>query len=113
MAISHDGIGQVCVTLYCDDSITQGVPCCLSADNHVTACAYEDEFCGIVVNAKNSLANVIIQGIVTVPYSGETPNIGFDYLAGDGQGKVTVVSDAPKYTIFSVDTVNKTVTFLL
>lgn len=113
MAVSFEGIGQLCLTLKTLGTVQPGDPCFITDNATVAACGEEESFFGIVDRVDEGLASVIVRGIVTIPYSGTAPNLGRDNLAPDGNGGLAQYSDASELTVISVDKVNQTVTILL
>lgn len=113
MAISYEGIGQVCVTMRKDDDVTAGMPINIFKNDCVSTADVEDSFVGVVAQVQDSYASVIVRGFVTVGYSGNNPNVGICQLLADGNGKVTCNAEGNTYLVTKVNTTDKTVTFLL
>lgn len=113
MFINFDDIGQVCVTFRGDPNTTVGAPCGLSRERTVELAGEGESFIGKVVSIRKQIANVVVKGFVTLPYSGTAPGVGYVSLAGDGAGAITVCDDGRAYLVVDVDTVNKTATILL
>lgn len=113
MAISYDGIGQLCVSMNFEGTIKTGTPCVISKSNIVKAAENEQAFCGIVGNVSGSLANVILRGFVTVGYNGDAPWVGPCAMVADGSGKVTRNEEGNTYLVVNLNTTEKTVTFLI
>lgn len=111
--ISYQSIAQECVSFYEESHIPAGQPCKMHAADTVTKALKGEAFIGIVVNSRELLANVVVRGFVTVKYSGDDPTVGMVGLCGGDNGTVAVSETAPTYLVVSVDTKEKTVTFLL
>ncbi len=113
MAISFEGLGQLCVTTNCSSTVTPGIPCRISTNKIAVACAEGEAFAGIVANVRESTAGVIVRGFVRASYSGSAPAIGYVGLMADGAGNVTYSADAHEYLVVEVNIANKTVVFLM
>ena len=115
MKLSYEGIGQWAATFACD-GVSAGQVVKVSGNGTVAKCADNDGFEGAVLSvARDGKAcSVAMGGMVTVSYSGTAPTAGWNTLAADGKGGVTVVSDGGKgYLAVEVDTTAKTVTIVL
>ncbi len=113
MAISYEGIGQVCVTMRADQNVTAGMPINIFKSDCVSPADVEDSFVGVAAQVHDAYASVIVRGFVTVGYSGSSPNVGICQLLADGYGKVTCNAEGNAYLVTKVNTIDKTVTFLL
>ena len=111
--ISYQSIAQECISINEKAHIPAGQPCKMYAADTVAQALKGEPFIGIVVNSRELLANVAVRGFVTVKYSGDAPTVGKVGLCGGDNGTVTVSETAPTYLVVSVDTTEKTVTFLL
>ena len=87
-----------------------------SASRSIKASA-ESNFIGVCVTERNDLAGVQTDGYVELHYSSTAPGTGMVYLVADGNGGVKVPSSSSNamkaYKVLKVDTVNKTVGFIL
>ena len=117
MSISFNGIGQKLVTFKSSGTVNAGEPVKLSANGTVAACTAGDAFAGIATcKASDGYIGVIIEGFVTLKYSGNTaPSVGWQCLCGDGSGGVAVDADEAGCDCLcvDVDTTGKTVTFMI
>lgn len=113
MAISFEGLGQLCVTTNCNNTVTPGIPCCIGTNKVAAACSEGQNFAGIVANVRGSTAGVIVRGFVSAPYTGANPTTGYVGLAADGTGAVCVNAEARTYLVVEVDIATKTVVFLM
>lgn len=113
MYYSYEQIGMVCATFCCDDSVEVGQVCLMSGNDSVSIADDLSNFDGVVVSKRGTCAAVAVRGFVTVPYTGETPYPGSNYLLADGLGGVCAATEGKRYLISHVDSINKTVTFLL
>lgn len=113
MAISFDSIGQECVTVTSNNTISENIPCKFSSSRTVSACADGNAIHGICIRQEGSLVTLQIKGFVTLPYSGSAPTVGFCSLAAAASGKVKKLENAKEYLVVDVNTTNSTVTFLL
>ena len=104
MSISYEGIGAWCATFAAGTGAEEGKVVKVSANGTVSKCAANDGFCGVVAAMGRD-----------VPYSGETaPAVGWNLLAADGNGGVSVVtSGGHSYLAVEVDTTGKTMTIML
>ncbi len=113
MAISYEGIGQTCVTLRKKNTVTNGCVCAMAENNCVGISEEDENIIGIAAAVKGDYVSLIVSGIVTVPYSGTAPGVGICPLAGDGSGNVKYSTEGINYRVLSIDTKNRTVTFIL
>ena len=116
MNISYEGIGQWAATFACD-GVTEGHVVKISGSGTVAKCAAAGSFDGVVlsVGRDGKACSVAMGGMATVSYSGNSaPAAGWNTLAADGDGGVSVVSTGGKsYLAVDVDTSAKTVTIVL
>ena len=97
MNVSYEGIGQWAATFACS-GVSEGQAVKVSGNGTVAACAENGGF----------------DGVVPVSYSGTAPTAGWNTLAADGKGGVTVVSEGGRsYLAVEADTAAKTVTIVL
>lgn len=115
MTYSYEGIGQVVATFMAGEPVAEGQIVQISATESVGTCAAGDAFCGKVkVAARDGKScAVVLRGMVTASYSGNTPNLGWCEMASDGQGGVSYKSGARAYLVVDLDPDAKTVTFML
>lgn len=113
MAISYESIGQKCITLEYTGTLNPGEPCTISASSTVAASSEGDHICGVVTGTRGGFAGVIVEGFVTLPYTGTAPACGYTKLSAAGSGKVKADANGTEYAVFAVDTANSNVTFLL
>ena len=115
MNVSYEGIGQWAATFACS-GVSEGQAVKVSGNGTVAACAENGGFDGEVLSvARDGKAcSVAMGGMVTVSYSGTAPTAGWNTLAADGKGGVTVVSEGGRsYLAVEADTAAKTVTIVL
>ena len=106
MNVSYEGIGQWAATFACS-GVSEGQAVKVSGNGG---------FDGVVLSvARDGKAcSVAMGGMVTVSYSGTAPTAGWNTLAADGKGGVTVVSEGGRsYLAVEADTAAKTVTIVL
>ena len=112
---AFEGIGQWAATFACE-SVEAGHVVKVSGSGSVAECASGDGFDGVVlaVGRDSAACSTALGGMVTVSYSGESaPAAGWNELAADGNGGVTVKSGGKQYLAVDVDTDAKTVTIVL
>ena len=115
MNVSYEGIGQWAATFACS-GVSEGQAVKVSGNGTVAACEENGGFDGVVLSvARDGKAcSVAMGGMVTVSYSGTAPTAGWNTLAADGKGGVTVVSEGGRsYLAVEADTAAKTVTIVL
>lgn len=115
MKISFEGIGQWAATFACGGELEEGQVVKVSGNGAVGACAEGDSFCGVAmaVDDDDGACAVIMGGMVTVPYSGSNPALGWSALCADGIGGVQANTAGRKHQVVDVDTTSKMVTFVL
>ena len=113
MKYSYEGIGQWAATFACADAAEDQVVK-ISGNGEVSACADGDKFCGVVISISRDgqACAVAMGGMVTVPYTGAAPALGWTGLAADGNGGVKA-AEGHEYMVVDVDDTGMTVTFAL
>lgn len=117
MVVSLNGFNNLVATFNANIGTKQGCVI-MSGQTTVKNPTGNDDFIGIctTVNADKETAGVLMQGYVEMPYKGTTPTVGYKNLVSSGADAVEV-KDTPvaskKRLITMVDTVNKTVGFIL
>ena len=114
MMVSFEGIGQWSATFACTD-VQEGQVVKISGNGEVGKCADGDAFCGVVntVGRDGAACGVVLGGMVTVPYTGSAPALGWSGLAADGSGGVKADGAAGKVLVAAVDESAMSVTFVL
>ena len=114
MKVSYEGIGQWAATFSCA-GVNAGEMVKVSGCGEVSACAKNDAFCGMVLSVARGgdACAVALGGMMTAGYTGTAPSAGWNELAADGEGGVTVSEDGRKCLVVDVDESAKTVTFAL
>ena len=115
MKISFEGIGQWAATFACGRELAEGQVVKVCGNGTVDDCADGDGFCGVTmaVDGDGGACAVIMGGMVTVPYSGSDPALGWSALCADGTGGIKVDTAGQKHQVVDVDTISKMVTFVL
>ena len=116
MKVSFGGIGESVATFYNNASsgAAPGGVAKISANGEVAACANGNAFCGVCVSSDDNFAAVQISGFVTLPYAGTAPARGYVKLSAAGSREVKADASAGReYLVIEVDTVAKTVGFIL
>ncbi len=113
MKHSYEGIGQWAATFACSD-VAEDQVVKISGSGEVAPCADGDKFCGVVISvARDGQAcAVAMGGMVSVPYTGSAPALGWTGLAGNGSGGVKAAA-GHDYLVVGVDENGMTVTFAL
>lgn len=113
--ISYRGFNASALTFESESEFTKGDPVAISAAGACSPAEEDDLFLGICVSVRGNLITVQMEGYVEAAYSGTAPECGWGKLCADGDGGVAVSEEetAPLYRIIEVDTVNKTVGFIL
>ena len=114
MRVSFEGIGQWSATFACTD-VQEGQVVKISGTGEVGKCADGEAFCGVVntVGRDGEACGVVRVGMVTVPYTGSAPTLGWSGLAADGNGGVKADSAGAKVLVAAVDESAMNVTFVL
>lgn len=113
MDISYEGIGQTCITLRRRPGVSVGCACTMDGANIVDVAGDEYTITGIATAVRGDYVSLMIHGIVTMPYTGSAPGIGYCPLCGDGTGKVKYSLEGINYHVLEVDQSAHTVTFIL
>lgn len=111
MDVSLQGYCARYATFLASPNLTSGDIVAVVSDNRVDKIS-SGAFVGVVHTVRGIYALVQTAGVVTLPYSGDSPPaFGFGTLAVSGNG-VASSSVGRQVTVTSVDAVNKTVSFL-
>lgn len=112
---SFDGIGQWAATFTCAKDIAEGEMVKVSENGAVTACADGDKFAGqaAVVGRDGAACSVVLGGMVTVPYTGSAPALGWSNLSANGTGGVKTAASGREHLVVDVDATGMLVTFVL
>ena len=102
MSISYNGIGQMAVT-FPQDGCAEGAVCKLNAEGIAVACAAGERPCGKVMYVDGEYAAVMLEGFVSMPYSGIAPTCGWCKLSANGNGGLKVDSTGTTYLVADVD----------
>lgn len=116
MNVCFDGIGEQVVTFLNDSGSPagKGDAVALSASGTVRKAAADSVFMGVCLGGDEEFTAVQTQGVITKAYTGATaPILGYDKLVAALDGKVSAKSTGREYLVLAVDTVGKTVTFVL
>ncbi len=113
MSVAFGGFNENTATFKTASEIEVGTPVAMSGNGTVKACASGSAFCGIATSSDNSYVSVQLSGTVTLPYTGTAPAVGYSELSSGGTGVKADSTNGREYLVLSVDTAQKTVTFLL
>ena len=113
--ISYRGFNASALTFESEENFTKGEPVAIGTDGACAPAESGDLFIGICVSVRDNLITAQMEGYVEVPYTSTAPVCGWGKLCANGSGgvKVSAAETAPLYRIIDVDTVNKTVGFIL
>ena len=113
--IGYEGIGQVTVTMEATDGVQAGWAVSMAGNGLAGTCPSKTAFCGVALHARDGQAAVQVGGFVRAGYSGDTaPDVGWNSLAGDGAGKVTLdAGNGRKVLVTEVDEAAKTIVMYL
>ncbi len=101
------------LTLTASDDIAVGMAVTIGAYSTALIPASGSLFCGICSDVRGGYASVIMTGYAKVKYSGSTPSLGYNKLAGDGSGKVKVDENGLHVLVTSVNLSTKTLEIIL
>ena len=109
MSISFDGIGEAVATFQVEagGGVKAGDAVCLTGDGEVGLGTSGGLLCGVALTVSgDGYAGVQLDGLAEVSYTGTAaPEAGWNLLACDGAGNVTVVEkNGLSYLVVSVDT---------
>ncbi len=115
MDISTQGFGQKTLTFLTDtDDLQVGEPVIMSSNNTVKRPTLGKFIFGFCSGVYGDYVSVIVEGVVTVPFSGSAPLLGTASLVCDGSSGVMVDSEPLLYYhVLETDSTNKTLTFIL
>ena len=116
MKVSFEGIGESVVTFFNSDVNgvkAAGVPVKMSGNGEVAGCGDGDRFFGVSIYRDDGFASIQNGGYVEMAYSGADPAAGYANLLANGAGGVKKGAAGSEFLIIGVDTVNKTLGFML
>ena len=113
MDICFEGVGQVAATFRVEnkENVQAGMAVTLKDSGTVGLGANGSAMCGVLLGSvRGGAAAVQIGGVAKVGYSSGKPEVGWQGLACDGQGKVTTGGESGmKCLVLAVDEDEKTV----
>ena len=109
----YKGFNENVCTFASSGGVAAGQPVQVCANYTVTTAPENGEFHGVAIISRNDAVSVQLTGYVELPYSGTAPAVGTVALAADGNGGVMASSDGKEYLVINVDTINKTIGFML
>ena len=115
MKVSFEGIGENVVTFYNSKSAAAvaGAPVKMSGNGEVSLCADGDRFFGAALACDADFAAIQTDGYIELSYTGAAPTIGFAKLVSNGAGGVNTAEAGGEFMVVDVDTVSKTIGFML
>ncbi len=113
MNVSFNGFNQNVLTFVSESDIEVNTPVKMADNGEVTPCQNGDEFIGVSVTSRQGYTGVQMTGYTKMPYSGEAPTVGYQTIAADENGGVAVAQTGKKVLVLDVDSVNKTIGFIM
>ena len=114
MTTNFNGFNEKVLTFECDTEINAGTPVKLTANGKVGVCAAGDRFVGIALGSRGGYASVLVEGYVTLHYTGTAPTVNHTKLVADGNGGVKVdAANGSEVVAVDVDTTEKTIGFIM
>jgi hypothetical protein len=109
MSISFEGIGQVLATFQVEEGSLDGGVVTMTDNGTVGLGKEKDLPCGVLLYAEGDNAGAVqVEGMATVSFTGDAPQVGYAALACDGQGGVKTDGDGRLCLVVSVDADSKT-----
>ena len=78
----------------------------------VGVCEEGASFVGVVATLRDGKAGVLVHGVVPLRFASEAPELGWEYLCGDGNGNVMLGGNV-RYRVVRVDDETSTVWIIL
>lgn len=97
-----EGIGEVVVSIYLNQSVQPGTVVCMLDNNWAHACLNGNQFCGVALKRKGEMGSVQVKGFARVSYSGELKH-GWKPLVADGNGGVREDANGIQRLVIQVD----------
>ena len=114
MSISFKGYNTSTLTFPAASSLAAGMPVTVNSDGAAAPASAEQDFIGICTAIREGWASVQTDGYVESVYSGDAPTLGMCALTTASGNKIAAADEGGiPYKVLSVDTVNKTVGFIL
>ena len=112
---SFEGIGQWAATFTCSGDVVAGQMVKVRENGAVTVCADGEKFAGqaVVVGRDGAACSVVLGGMVTAPYTGSAPALGWSGLSANGTGGVKANTSGREHLVVDVDTAGMLVTFAM
>ncbi len=101
------------VTLYTEENIVPGMAVALKENCTGTAAASGEKFCGVCTGVRGRYITVALKGYAVLSYTGTAPTVGYNKLAGDGNGNAAVNENGRELLVTAVDTDDKKISIIL
>lgn len=101
------------VTLYTSESIQPGMAVALGENCTAKIAAAGEKFCGICTDVRGKYITAALKGYCEASYSGTAPSVGYNSLAGDGNGNAAVNESGREILVAAVDTDAKKIIIIL
>lgn len=101
------------VTLYTQDSIAVGMAVALKENCTAAIPASGEKFCGVCTDVRGNYITVALKGYCEASYTGSAPAVGYNSLAGDGNGSAAVNENGREILVAAVDTQAKKIIIIL
>lgn len=114
MVVSNDSIGQLCITAQVSEETPVMSVCRYDDPNYIVPCDEDEDIEGVLIARRGDRGTLQVRGFVTLPYIGQTPCVGLcPLVTGESGNTVKTVQGKREYLVTDIDTVAKTVTFML
>ena len=100
-------------TLYTEGGIVPGMTVALKENCTAVKAASGEKFCGVCTDVRGRYITVALKGYAEASYSGTAPVVGYNTLAGDGNGNAAVKDGGREILVAAVDTQNKKISIIL
>ena len=101
MKVCFEDIGHMSATFGADGGEC-GKVCKVIANGQVAVCGEGEAFCGVMESVRKGFAGVQLHGFAKLPYTGSTPNLGYQALVANGNGGIKLGGNR-EYLVVSVD----------
>ncbi len=114
MEVSFNGFGEQVATFEAESAVKAGSMVKMTANGTVGICAEKEQFCGIVLSARDGFAAVQLGGYMgNVPYIGTDMAVGYKTVVAAANGKIQVDATGRSVLVIDVDTASSTCGFIL
>ena len=113
MEFSYEGIGQVVATFAAEEGVEPGMAVAVIENGTVGVPSGGAELAGKVLAVNGDCCAVQVGGFMELAFTGESPTVGWNTIACDGEGGIWVGQGSQSRLIVHVDEDKQTIVIKL